>query len=52
MELLLLPRVDLFHCDNFLQTRMDIDVLYLCSLIDEVKLKSFSEKDCEYFDGL
>ena len=50
MELLLLPRVDLFHCDNFLQNQIDIDVLYLCSLIEEVKLKSCSGKEREYFD--
>lgn len=51
MELQLLPRVDQFHCDSFLQTRIDIDVLYLCSLIDEVELKQIPGKERKYFDG-
>ena len=50
MELLLLPRVDPFYCDSFLQTLVDIDVLFLCSLIDEVELKQIPGKECKYLE--
>ena len=49
MDLLLLPHEDLCNCDAFLQSGVDINVSYLQSLIEELKLDLCSGKEREDF---
>ena len=50
MELLLLPREDFCYCDLYLQTKIDVDVSHLQSLIEQLKLNLKSkELIFEYF---
>ena len=45
MELLLLPREDLCSCDLYLQTRIDVDVARLQSLIERLKVENVKSKE-------